>query len=450
MAPAPFPSRVPTGPARVVAVTTHWETDPLEAGPVRLVLGSLARSGPVEVWSLFGPGRRRVPDGALVVSDLASLPEDRARWELLLDAVRGASTSQPDPSGGPLPGSSPQPGQPPGPAGWVGEQGGLAEGAVELLARPVLDGWVTAARWLAERPPTLVLLLGDPTGGLGALDPLLVDLVREALPAGVARAALPLLGPGPLPGWYRVLAEELGSLWALSRREAELLGRLVGDRVCEVGSWLGVNPFVLREPSLVAETRSYVVLTNGEPEAGLLFQGAWGLGRSTGTEELGQLGAWLAAGLEDRSGVVVVGPREVVLHRAGQQPRPFPGVRSRADLQRLLAHASCLVIGEPGPVLGQSALEALRLGVPVVAPAGSLEAAHIEDSVGGLVLRCPGEELEACCWMVAEPELAARLGAAGARWAARVCGDPAAFHERVLGAAARALAVAPDAPRSPR
>ncbi|WP_248105063.1 hypothetical protein [Aciditerrimonas ferrireducens] len=425
--------------SRVVVVTSHWGTEPLEPDVVRMIVGSLTLDADVEVWSLLGPGRSGEPDGAVVVTDLAGLPQNEQVWHLLVTLLRGAGAAQPSPI-----------------REWVerrdetsDEEGmfrrlgrggpvGLSDDAFAGLAGSLANAWRTARDRLEDGPPSLVLLVGDPTAGVSAVEPLLTELVRDAIKTAEARVAMPLIGGSPIPDWCRSLSREIETFWALSPREAERLAAFENAVTVEVGGFLSVNSFVLAEPFHELAGKPYAVFADGEFGPGILFEGMLELAQFGDAEELREGAEWLSAGLPDLRVVMLGGSGEVEILQQGRA-RPLPPVGNRADVQRLLAHASCVVIGRSGTVVGRTALESQRLGVPVVAPTGSLEASHLERSLGGIVTWWRGEELEACRWVMEQPELARKLGAAGSSWAKDHWGDVTAFKARLSAAVGEAL-----------
>lgn len=107
---------------------------------------------------------------------------------------------------------------------------------------------------------------------------------------------------------------------------------------------------------------------------------------------------------------------------------------SRPSFWSLVAGAACLVDLSGTDLVARSALEAMCLGVPVLAPAGSAAAAHAELGGGGLWFTTPAELLEAVAAIVADARLAADLGAAASRWADPLLPGPVGFGRRVRSA----------------
>lgn len=115
-----------------------------------------------------------------------------------------------------------------------------------------------------------------------------------------------------------------------------------------------------------------------------------------------------------------------------RQRRHRAGVHTRADLQRLLAHASLTVDSQPGRVLARECVESLRYGVPVVVPAAT-PAACLAEAGGGDSYR-DDEDLVAAVGALLDPQLRREKGSAGRTLVDQWYGDPGAFIRRVAHA----------------
>ncbi len=157
--------------------------------------------------------------------------------------------------------------------------------------------------------------------------------------------------------------------------------------------------------------------------------------------------AWLAAGLA-RTDLVVVAQGTAAAYR-GRALRGTIAVDTRTDLQRLMAHAAVTVDLAPGPLVARECVESLRLGTPVVVPAGSA-AAPLAAQGGGLVFDGPATLL-ATVRTLSDPGAAsaAVAGEGGRRFADSLYGDPHRFVARVGEAVAALRAAAPGTPLAP-
>jgi glycosyltransferase involved in cell wall biosynthesis len=146
------------------------------------------------------------------------------------------------------------------------------------------------------------------------------------------------------------------------------------------------------------------------------------------------------------------GAAELLLIGKLAMPEPrSPGVRylgfvAEEEKRQALAGAAAVICPSPYESLSIALLEALSLETPVLASARSpVLLDHCRRSNGGLYYAGADEFVEALDLLVGERELAARLGASGARYVAAECAWPVVM-ERY-----RALirAVQPDATPRP-
>lgn len=106
----------------------------------------------------------------------------------------------------------------------------------------------------------------------------------------------------------------------------------------------------------------------------------------------------------------------------------------RPSFWSIVATAACLVDLNATDLLARNALEAMCLGVPVLAPAGTAAAAHAELGGGGLWFATPAELLEAVTALVGDARLATDVGGAASSWAEPLLPGPADFGHRVQSA----------------
>lgn len=187
-----------------------------------------------------------------------------------------------------------------------------------------------------------------------------------------------------------------------------------GRRRHAVGLYARVHPYAAeRRHHELGEVRDYVLVLS-----------AGGGGRPEDET------SWLLARCARRH-VVVVDDAVAHLWRSRSRLYGFE-VHSRMDLWRLMAHAWATVDLAPGPLYGRECVEALRYGVPVVAPAGS--------SVDGLARQGALTSFRGSAGLVRsigaleDPGTRARMGAAGKAVADRWYGDPEALVRRVADA----------------
>jgi hypothetical protein len=107
-------------------------------------------------------------------------------------------------------------------------------------------------------------------------------------------------------------------------------------------------------------------------------------------------------------------------------------VGTRTDLQRLIAHARALIDLAPGPLIARECVESLRLGTPIIVPAGTV-AASLAAHGGGLWFHGV-PELLSCVAAFDDAPLRRELSHQGRSFAIRQYGDPKGYAERVRGA----------------
>lgn len=138
---------------------------------------------------------------------------------------------------------------------------------------------------------------------------------------------------------------------------------------------------------------------------------------------------WLLARCARRHVVVVEG---AVAHVWRSRSELFAfEVHSRMDLWRLMAHAWAVADLAPGPVYGRECVEAMRYGVPVVAPEGS--AVEPLARVGALATFSGTAGLVRRVGSLEEPAARSRLASTGRSVADRWYGDPVALVDRLAG-----------------
>lgn len=129
-----------------------------------------------------------------------------------------------------------------------------------------------------------------------------------------------------------------------------------------------------------------------------------------------------------RQHVVVVEGAEASVWRSRSNVGQF-GVHTRMDLWLLMAHARGVVDLMPGALFARECVEAMRYGVPVVAPAGS-SAAALADAGGALCFSSTAELLS-CVESLGDPVRRQALSEAGRAVADRWYGDPDGLVDRL-------------------
>lgn len=136
---------------------------------------------------------------------------------------------------------------------------------------------------------------------------------------------------------------------------------------------------------------------------------------------------WVLARFARRHVVVVEGA-EASVWRSRSNVGHF-GVHTRMDLWLLMAHARGVVDLMPGTLFARECVEALRYGVPVVAPAGS-SAAALADAGGALCFSSTAELLS-CVDALGDPVRREALSDVGRAVADRWYGDPDGLVDRL-------------------
>jgi hypothetical protein len=130
--------------------------------------------------------------------------------------------------------------------------------------------------------------------------------------------------------------------------------------------------------------------------------------------------------------VVVVSHDSTVCWRGGHRLVRQPIVTAE-DLRHHVVRASVVVDLHPGRLVARRCIEALRLGTPVVVPAGSRARGICEHSEGGLAFRNAGELLSAV-ETVLDPQRGPGMGERGRAYADEHHGSPARFAEQLFSA----------------
>lgn len=129
-----------------------------------------------------------------------------------------------------------------------------------------------------------------------------------------------------------------------------------------------------------------------------------------------------------RQHVVVVEGAQASVWRSRSNVGQF-GVHTRMDLWLLMAHARGVVDLMPGTLFARECVEALRYGVPVVAPAGSCAVALAD--AGGALCFSSTAELLSCVETLGDPVRRQDLSQAGRAVADQWYGDPDGLVDRL-------------------
>lgn len=186
-----------------------------------------------------------------------------------------------------------------------------------------------------------------------------------------------------------------------------------------VGAYVAVNPFASSRPHLElgAAVDYILVLSDRGPD-------------TPDADRPSDDVAWLVARFPRRH-VVVVENAVAVVWRSRSASRQF-GVHTRMDLWRLMAHARATVDLAPGSLFARECVEALRFGVPIIAPSAT-QGAGLAELGGGLAFSGT-RSLLGCVAAMETPLERDRLAAAGRAVADEWYGSPAALVERVAAA----------------
>lgn len=384
-----------TPPATALVVTARWESGGETDAVVRALAGVLARHRQVEVLALVGPGGPPRHDGAVTVTDL-TVDQPEATTAVLVGATLESVAAQRK-----------------RPSGW------LPEPAATALAAPTRAAWAHVAAAVATHHPTVVVLVGD-------LGPEAVELVASLDPA-VVSVALPLSDHRRPPTAAMVtLLQTVRAVAATSPADAAWWRRYGVDPV-DIGAHLPANPYAIREPPAMLLDDGYVAVVDAVDAVGdsALAHDRPGGGHGPAVAVAG----WLAGALHPFAVVAVDGADIITWDRGRAHAHTV--VTSRSDLWRVLAFARAVAVVEPGPHLARSALEAMLHGTAVLAPAGTLAAAHVAEADGGLVVADDPELLAAVTALAGDPDAAAVLGRAAQEWALPRFGDRGEFSKRV-------------------
>jgi hypothetical protein len=265
--------------------------------------------------------------------------------------------------------------------------------------------------------PVSVLVTDDATGPDGAFDPgslgrpphwpadapldgpVIVDeltpeiasLLRHANVRPPSVWFLPAAGGAPDPRWHPLPVAGDGS----------------------VGVYVPVNPLAERHRHHGFGFTGYLLVLSG---------------RAAAEDEPPPEVAWLSAAFTDEH-VVLVEQAAASAWRA-RALRGRVSVDTRMDLWRLLAHAAVCVDLGPGDLVARECIEALRLGTPVVAPAGGAPVAALAAAGAAVTYGDAGELVDAVGALRDAPTRRA-ASERGRRHADAQHGDPARSVERL-------------------
>jgi glycosyltransferase involved in cell wall biosynthesis len=259
----------------------------------------------------------------------------------------------------------------------TGEAGG-PDGAFDLgsLGRP--------PRWPAECPPDGAVIVDE-------LTPDIASLLRDASVRPPPVWFLAAAGGAPDPGWHPLPVAGDGS----------------------VGVYVPVNPMAERHRHHGFGFTGYLLVLSG---------------RAAAEDEPPPEVAWLSAAFTDEH-VVLVEQAAASAWRA-RALRGRVSVDTRMDLWRLLAHAAVCVDLGPGGLVARECIEALRLGTPVVAPAGGAPVAALAAAGAAVTYGDAGELVDAVGALRDAPTRQA-ASERGRRHADAQHGDPARSVERL-------------------
>ena len=207
------------------------------------------------------------------------------------------------------------------------------------------------------------------------------------------------------------------SILVMSDHESKCLTstELCSDAAVDnVGMVVPINPSVMREPTTELADQDYILA---------LCPTGW-----NDDQYESQLTRLLAMKFPDNP-IAVVQPGSLVIWRKNTI-NGFPPVTKHMDLMRLMAWAKCVVDLRPGELLATRTLESLRLGTPVLAPAGTRAADHLAGSNGGLWYR-DAYELVQCVTILLAGDTAQTMGEQGRKYADANYGSSENFIDRV-------------------
>jgi hypothetical protein len=259
----------------------------------------------------------------------------------------------------------------------TGEAGG-PDGAFDLwsLGRP--------HHWPAECPPDGAVIVDE-------LTPEIASLLRNASVRPPSVWFLAAAGGAPDPGWHPL--------------------PVAGDE--SVGVYVPVNPMAERHRHHGFGFTGYHLVLSG---------------RTAAQDEPPPEVAWLSAAFPDEHVVLV--EQAVASAWRARALRGRVSVDTRMDLWRMLAHAAVCVDLGPGDLVARECIEALRLGTPVVAPAGGTPVAALADAGAAATYGDAGELVDAVGALRDAPTRQA-ASERGRRHADAQHGDPTRSVERL-------------------
>jgi hypothetical protein len=269
------------------------------------------------------------------------------------------------------------------------------------------------ARWPAVPPATLVLVHAHDAGA--------VDLARE-FAAGAPVVAL------------AGSADPVSQVDALitvtpDRRDAVADANPdVAAHVYDTGLHVPVNPFVTNRPhSGVGFVDYLLVLTDRA-----------GIATGDGSDPTPWV-AWLAARFP-RQHIMAIEDGVATVWQ-WRSRRGAIDVETRTDLWRLFAHARTVIDLRPGPLVARECVEALRVGTPIVAPAGSVGAEYA--AAGGGIGFATVDELLRAVASLEDKAVRDELGHQGRTMAEERYGHPDQLVERMAHIVAAVEEVGP-------
>ncbi len=388
---------------RAIVVTDRWDEGDEADLALRSVAGVLSRSRLVDVLVTSGATAGHHHDGAFDVEVLTADPADTPTRAVVMEALAASSATV-----------SPRRWALPAPADTI--LGGVEAGT-----------WHQAGARIAAAEPALVLLAGAPPAAA-------LDLIA-GLPASTRVVAMPLTADERRLARDGVTAvlHAVDAVLATNPAEVAHIARLTGVTAVEVGVHLPGNPHSRREPPAMLSGWPYAVVVGAARHVG-----DEAIAHPEAADDTFGMGAWLAGRLAPASPSDGLGPlriaavrgRELAVWERGRAEL-WPVVASRSDLWRILAFARVVVAVDPGPLLARSVLESLLHATPVVARTGTVAAAHLQASGGGLWADDDAGMVEAAALLMEDADAAERLGLAGQAWAEARFGDLDAFAGRV-------------------
>jgi hypothetical protein len=204
------------------------------------------------------------------------------------------------------------------------------------------------ARWPDVPPPALVLLHADDAGA--------VALAQERAASAPVVALAGSANRVPQADALITVTPERRDAVAEANPE-------MANRTYDTGLHVPVNPFVSNRPHSGVGFVDYLLVLSDRA-------GSAGGGGSDPTPWV----AWLAARFPRQHTMVIEDGVATVWQWRSR--RGAIDVETRTDLWRLFAHARTVIDLRPGPLVARECVEALRVGTPIIAPAGSIGAEH--------------------------------------------------------------------------